>query len=218
MKKISKLYSFILLWNACSGFVVKHPSPRVSFSLSGFIAADSKDEILPPLDALTKKDNAIVLYGSIESSTAKANEIKHFSKVSEISSSDNKVKSVLAVGKGKEIYQDPGMSTEKYIVLAPLQAAEQAIQNLESNSSKHKNYCITFSGGDDLMVHEVLEAAEMINSKLSKNKVKFASLCSPDFESDTCEIAIVGSEKDDESFVFTNNGKWFTLNEEDYLP
>lgn len=197
---------------------MNHSNSRVSFSLSGFIAADSKDDILPPLDALTKKDNAIVIYGSIESSTAKANEIKHFSKVSEISSSDDKIKSVLAVGKGKEIYQDPGMSTEKYIVLAPLQAAEQAIQNMGSISSKHQNYCITFSGGDDLMVHEVLEAAEMINSKLSKTKVKFASLCSPDFELDTCEIAIVGSEKDYESFIFTNNGKWFSLNEVDYLP
>jgi hypothetical protein len=161
------------------------------------------------LDALTKTDNVIVIYGSIESSTAKANEIKHFSKVTEIPSTNDESKSVLAVGKGKEIYQDPGMSTDKYIVLAPLEAAEQALQKLDSDASKQQNYYITFTGGEDLMVHEVLEAAEMI---------KFASLCSPDFEPDTCEIAIVVNEKDDDSFVFTNNGKWFTLKEDDFMP
>lgn len=218
MKILSKLCSFILLWNACSGFVVKHPNQRTSLSLSGYIAADSKDEILSPLDALTKTDNVIVIYGSIESSTAKANEIKHFSKVTEIPSTSDESKSVLAVGKGKEIYQDPGMSTEKYIVLAPLEAAEQVLQKLDSDASKQQNYYITFTGGEDLMVHEVLEAAEMINSKLSKGNVKFASLCSPDFEPDTCEIAIVVNEKDDDSFVFTNNGKWFTLKEDDFMP
>lgn len=218
MKTLSKLYTFILLWNVCIGFVVKHSTPRTPFSLSGFIAADSKDEILPPLEALTKKDNSIMIYGSIVSSTAKANGIKHFSKVSEISISDDTSKSVIAVGKGKEIYQDPGMSTEKYIVLAPLEAADQVLKNLDSSTHKHNNYYITFTGGEDLMVNEVLEAAEIINSKLSKENVKFASLCSPDFEADVCEIAIVVHEKDDDSFIFTNDGKWFTLKEDDFLP
>lgn len=228
MKFIPLLSSVVLLANLCKAFVIRgSPSRLAASSLSGYIAADSTDEVLPPLEALTLKENPIMIYGSASSSGLSANGIKHYSKLTQVTDATMEDGSLVAVGRGKEVYQDPGMSTEKYIVLAPLEAAQEVMKDLQSkkvNIGKASKWIVTFTGGEDLMVNEVLEAVQMIQEGLSRKgeepKMEFSSVSSNQFPVDICEIAVfVSSEKNgkDIPYIYTNNNQWYTLSEQDYI-
>lgn len=192
---------------------------RPPTKLSGYIEADSVDEELDPkLGGLgLANDNAIMISGDVDKKgMAIAKDMKHFKQVikTDVSKIGGKV---LCKGEGAELYQDPGMSTDKIITLAPISAVEKALQSVDS-ADKNGNIFVTFSGGGDLMVHEVLEGVQnMVEGLALKSKVSFRSLCSPSFPLEKCGVAVVSLDDKSDGNIYFNEGEWYTLSEDDFV-
>lgn len=193
--------------------------------LYAFIEADSVDEELDPKGGGIglAMDNAILISGSVDrKGVAVARELEHYSKVIPLDDSKMQDIKVLCKGEGIEIYKDPGDTTTKSITLAPISAVENALMDalqigLESNEKMYVN----FAGGDDLMLHEVLDGVQQMVEGLkvsSGGDVQFRSLCEPSFPLEKCGVAamIVG-KKWSNGQVFYNEGKWYTVSEDDLV-
>lgn len=84
---------------------------------------------------------------------------------------------IVAVGNGRELYQDPGDSTENIIELAPLQAAEDLLRTVstgfdQSNNNNNEDgieYVVNVVGGDDLQILELLNALALLRQGLIGN-------------------------------------------------
>lgn len=193
--------------------------------LYGYIEADSVDEELDPKAGGIglAMDNAIIISGSVDGKgVAVARQIQHYSKVIPLDDSNMQDIKVLCKGEGIEIYKDPGEATIKSITLAPISAVENALMDavqvgLESNEKMFVN----FSGGDDLMLHEVLDGVQQMVEGLkvaSGGDVEFRSLCEPSFPMEKCGVAamVVGKTWSNGQ-VFFNEGKWYTVSEDDMV-
>lgn len=193
--------------------------------LYGFIEADSVDEELDPKAGGIglAMDNSIIISGSVDSKgVAVARGIQHYSKVLPLAESSMQDIKVLCKGDGVEIYKDPGETTIKSITLAPISAVENALMDalqvgLESNQKMYVN----FAGGDDLMLHEVLDGVQQMVEGLkvaSGGNVQFRSLCEPSFPMEKCGVAamIVGKTSSD-GHIYFNEGKWYTVSEDDLV-
>lgn len=136
---------------------------------------------------------------------------------------------IVCTGRGEELHMDPGTTTEKTIVLGPLDAAEDALKGVTAASDADE-VVINVLGGDDLQFLEVKDALEMLVPKLDcgKANVRFNSLCHSSFPlgsvtitavalpEDTSSNGLSGAEKavaDGE--VYFRDSKWWTVNEED---
>jgi hypothetical protein len=209
---------FALALNAISAFAPLSIS-RAPTQRNAYIEADDNEDGLDPKGSGLglALDNGISISGSVDSKgTPIAKGMKHYSKVikSDISSLGAKV---LCKGEGLEIYQDPGLSTEKSITLAPHNAVKDALSAIESQDKDGKIF-INFTGGDDLMVHEVLEGVQMMVEGLSlSTNVEFKTLCEPTFPMDKCGVAAVSVSDDSNGQIYFNGGEWYTLAEEDVV-
>ena len=220
-----------------------------------FIEADSVDDIPEPNPRGVGRamENAIILSGNVDSKgVAFAQDIEHYRKVipwngdvGDSSSSSSSISGtkeethnpkrgmkVLCKGEGVEIYKDPGETTVKSITLAPISAVENALKSsvlqVDRMESGEK-MLITFSGGDDLMVHEVLEGVQNLVQELketssssssswsSDGKVQFRSLCEPSFPMEKCGVAAMIVGNDSDGHVYYNEGKWYTVSQEDLV-
>ena len=191
--------------------------------LFAYIAADSADE-----DFDTKQggvglaeDNAILMIGKVDrKGVATATDLKLYTTVSSL---DDITKvdgvSIICQGNGVEVYQDPGQDTEKNIILSPLDAVSNALSNVNEGaiSKESKKICINFTGGDDLMVHEVLEAVQNLVSGLDlsmENSIEFKSLCDGSFPPEKCSVvalSVAGGSAEGSENVYWHEGKWWTL-------
>lgn len=206
---------FALFLNSVNAFV-----PLASFrptQLNAYIESDSVDEGFEGGGLELAVDNAILISGSVDKKgKAIAKEMKHYTKVSK-SDIGNFGCKVICKGDGQEIYKDPGLSSEKIIALAPFTAVENALNAIESED-KSGAISINFTGGDDLMVHEVLGSVEKIVSGLGlSSKVEFRSLCEPSFPMEKCGVAVVSFDGDSEGHIYYNDGAWYTLSEDDTI-
>jgi hypothetical protein len=138
---------------------------------------------------------------------------------------------ILGTGSGTEQYTDPGQGTLKEVKLGPMEAIKDALAGVASAIESDK-LVMNFLGGDDLMMMEVLEAANQMVLQLdakTKAEISFNSLCHSSIPSGTCTVALVsvgdqvvegktlfGEEKSiARGEVYFRNGKWWTVAESD---
>lgn len=134
---------------------------------------------------------------------------------------------VICTGKGVELYKDPGDSLEAVVKLAPLEAMKDAVSGAAS-AIECDSLVFNFLGGDDLMMGEVLDAAnEMVVMMdiATKAKISFNSLCHDSIPAGTCTVTVVslgsgeyeGSDGVEKAIasgeVYLRDGAWWTVQE-----
>ena len=175
---------------------------------------DVEEEIVIEESAIDLTLNtANVMIGTVEAGNAVPNDFRRFNDVSPLSNLDGV--SILCKGEGTENYVDPGESTEKIVTLAPLEAASQAIKSIQKAPANVKKTYINVAGGDDLMIHEVMDAIKLLTSELEESTYEFRSLCHSNFPLGECGIAVIATTDDSSGEVYLNGGKWWTLLEKD---
>lgn len=136
---------------------------------------------------------------------------------------------VLCTGQGEELYKDPGETLEKTILLAPMEAAKEAISTAAA-SIESNNLVFNFLGGNDLVMGEVMDAANHLVVSMdinTKSKISFNSLCHSSIPDGTCTVTVVavGSNEYDKTSlsgaeravaageIYSRDGSWFTVQE-----
>ena len=142
---------------------------------------------------------------------------------------DNVGSAVLASGQGVELYKDPGQTTEKVILYAPVEAAKDAF-SAAASAIESEELVFNFLGGDDLIMQEVMDAASelVINMDIAtKAKISYNSLCHKSIPLGTCTVTVVsvgsGETGDfkgvDKSIasgeVYLRDGAYYTVDEAD---
>jgi len=179
------------------------------------IESDQAEEELVIDDSIVSLtlNTASVMSGTVEGGVPVPNNFKRFNEISPLSNPEGVA--ILCKGEGTENYVDPGESTERIVTLAPLEAASQALGTVEAAPSNVKKTFVNVAGGDDLMVHEVLDAVKLLTSELEGSSFEFRSLCHDSFPLMKCGIAVVAATDDSNGEVYWNGGKWWTLLEKD---
>jgi hypothetical protein len=116
---------------------------------------------------------------------------------------------IIATGRGKELYKDPGETTEKIIIYGPLDAVRDAL-SAAGAASDCARIVINFAGGDDLQVLEVLEAAEKLVLGLdavTKAIITFNSMSHGSLPLSQTTITIVGLGEENTSGGLTGAQK-----------
>eukprot|EP00980_Cylindrotheca_fusiformis_P004035 scaffold880_cov132-Cylindrotheca_fusiformis.AAC.31 len=134
---------------------------------------------------------------------------------------------VVCTGQGVELYKDPGDTLDIVVKLAPLEAIKDAVAG-SSFSVESDSLVFNFLGGDDLMMGEVLDAANELVVKMdipTKAKISFNSLCHDSIPAGTCTVTVVslgngqldGSEGVEAAVasgeVYLRDGVWWTVQE-----
>lgn len=189
---------------------------RSTSSLNGFIAADATTEEFDTKASGVDfaADNVISICGTVDKNgNAIAQEMKHYSKVSTLN--DTTGIKVICKGDGAEVYQDPGLSSTKSITLAPLEAVADALASVDAGVSTDERIVISFVGGDDLMVHEVLSGVQQLVQGLEvkdpKKNVEFRSLSDSTFPIDKCGVVVTAGD----SNVFYIGGQYYAVSDDD---
>jgi hypothetical protein len=103
---------------------------------------------------------------------------------------------IVATGSGKELYQDPGTSTEQIILYAPTEAVKGLLKSLDrawlSNIGK-TNLVINVCGGDDAQVLEVLSALTLLVQSMLDDDNAAQTVASVQFHSISHETFALGS-------------------------
>ena len=114
---------------------------------------------------------------------------------------------IIAAGRGAELYKDPGTATEQVILYAPIEAVKDSLIGAKS-AMQCTNLIINFCSGDDTQVLEVLSAIKRMVLDLdiaTKTKISFNSISHSSFPMGTSAVTIISvpetveSEKDNES-------------------
>jgi hypothetical protein len=215
-------------------------SYRQKTSVNAIIYADSLDETYD--DGLggvrLAKESAIVMSGTVKSSGPMFTDLKRYTETTLCDSSaipsimkDAGV-TLICSGTGAEVYQDPGEGTERIVILAPSDAANNALAS-RTKESLHtaKKIFINFIGGDDLMAHEVIDGVDRVVQGLdinSSSKVTFHSLCHTDFPLEKASVTVLALHSHTADTTSSSNmvesikrgelyfheGKWWTTLEE----
>lgn len=101
---------------------------------------------------------------------------------------------IISTGRGKELYKDPGESTESVITYSPLDAVRDAVSGAGA-ASDCARIVINFAGGNDLQVLEVLEAAEKLVLALdavTKSVITFNSISHGSLPMGQATVTVVG--------------------------
>jgi len=137
---------------------------------------------------------------------------------------------IICTGKGVELYKDPGETTIKEVNYAPTEAIKDSFMNAAS-AMESTNLIFNFLGGDDLMLGEVMEAANELVVMLdipTNTNISFNSLSHNTIPSGTCTITVVSKAENNDvsSFsgvekaiasgeVYARDGNWYTVDESD---
>jgi len=194
--------------------------------LQAMIEADiESDEVFvdPGLAPVQQaKESAAVMLGSVQTDEDQINpvaeDLKLYNKLTPLSGQDEVKGTVLCKGMGTEAYTDPGSSTQRLVTIAPKDAVKNALSAMDANPDGGK-LRITFAGGDDLMIHEVLQGVEMMTSGLnlgSGTSVEFRSLCHKSFPLEKCGVAAVNVKADTDEGAYFHDGQWWTCAEDDF--
>lgn len=192
--------------------------------LYGYIAADAEEEVVDMKQGGVglAQDNAILMLGKVDKKGAAiATDLKRYTELSTLDGSqlEKNGVSVVCKGEGLEQYKDPGQSTETNIILAPFEAVSKALDAVDEsvNSNDSKKISINFTGGDDMIVNEVLISVQTLVESLDlSNSIEFRSLCYGKFPADKCSVAVLsfagGSDSTED--VYWHEGQWWTLSED----
>ena len=109
--------------------------------------------------------------------------------------------SILAAGRGTELYKDPGSTTEQIILHAPTEAVRDALIGAKS-AMQSSTIVINFCGGEDAQVLEVLPAIKKMVLDLdvaTKAKISFNSISHSTFPLGSSAVTVVSLPQSDES-------------------
>mmetsp|Transcript_9235 Transcript_9235/g.14782 ORF Transcript_9235/g.14782 Transcript_9235/m.14782 type:complete len:250 (+) Transcript_9235:208-957(+) len=135
--------------------------------------------------------------------------------------------SIICTGQGVELYKDPGETVEKVVFYSPMEAIKDAFAGA-APAIECKELVFNFLGGDDLMLGEVLNAANELVIMLDINtraKISFNSLCFKSVPEGTCAVTVVSVGDDQEEGltgaeksisageVYARDGQWWTVDE-----
>lgn len=222
--------------SSLSRLAVTTPSPNTNSlqsrqspsQLFGYIAADATEEEFDAKQGGVglAQDNAIVIIGKVDKKgNAIATDMKRYTKLTESSDGGSGSGiSVVCKGSGTELYQNPGLGTDKVITLAPFEAVSEAIMSgtaaADGATDGATKISIHFAGGDDLLVHEVLESTRSLVSSLeltSKcNSIEFRSMCHASFPVDKCSVVVLAIKGGSDAMenVYWHEGQWWALLED----
>lgn len=183
-----------------------------------------KDGAIPGGVSLAK-ESALKIIGSIEHKPGKAESFPEtllryntLSTVGEVDVQDvlNKVGStVICMGQGIELYKDPGETVTEEVYYAPMEAIKDAFTNAAS-AMESTNLIFNFLGGDELMLGEVIEAANELVVMLdipTKATISFNSLSHKTIPSTACTITVVSVPENNDVSSFSGVGKAVALGE-----
>ena len=101
---------------------------------------------------------------------------------------------IVCIGKGTELYKDPGETIVAEVILAPMDAAKDAL-NAAGSLKDATKVVFNFLGGDDLQLIEVMDAMDfMIKEALdinTKAKIYFNSLSHSSFPNERATLTLV---------------------------
>lgn len=165
------------------------------------------------------QESVVIVSGSIQKDDSiVAKDLKRYSKLMSLPESDISEVNVLCKGTGTELYKDPGSSPQKSVTLAPTDAVRDALSSLEIANKIDQKVYINFAGGDDLMMHEVLEGVDIMLSGLNLEpnvSVEFRSLCHESFPLEKCSVVVVAIDNDKTGDVYWHEGQWWTVSDID---
>jgi len=216
------------------GFSVS-PTPMIN---SGYGAKSTVTELKALIEAVLETDEVFedpglarvqqakeyiaILQGSVQTNESEINPVaeglKLYTKLVPLSDQNEVKGTVLCKGMGTEVYTDPGSSTQRLVTLATTDAVKDALSAMDASPSSGK-LLITFAGGDDLMIHEVLQGVEMMTSGLnlgSDTTIEFRSLCHQSFPLEKCGVAALDVNEDHGEGVYWHDGQWWSVSEEDF--
>jgi len=124
------------------------------------------------------------------------------------------------LGVGTEDYTDPGSSTQRLVTLTIKDVVANALSAMDASPSSGK-LCITFAGGDDLMIRKVLQGVEMMTSRLnlgSGTLIEFRSLCHQSLSMEKCGVATMDVTGDVGEGAYWHDGQWWTVSEDYFTP
>jgi hypothetical protein len=104
---------------------------------------------------------------------------------------------ILCTGSGKELYKDPGTTTDAVIILASNDAVKNALNNAKSAMAS-TSLVINFAGSTDSQVLEVLESIRKLILSLdipTKTKITFNSIGSSDILPLTSSVTVVSFDE-----------------------
>lgn len=146
------------------------------------------------------EESVIKITGSIKHKPGKAEpEVKdllRYTELSLVSEADLPKDNfkIIATGRGKELYKNPGESTESVIIYAPSDAVRDALFGAGA-ASDCARIVVNFAGGDDLQVLEVLEAVEKLVLGLdavTKSVITFNSISHNSLPMGQATVTVVG--------------------------
>lgn len=100
---------------------------------------------------------------------------------------------IIAAGRGNELYKDPGTTTEQVILYAPIEAVKDSLVGAKS-AMQCSNLIFNFCSGDDAQVLEVLSAIKKMVLDLdiaTKTKISFNSISHMTFPLGTTAVTVI---------------------------
>jgi phage gp36-like protein len=237
----------LLLSFAClsSGFVPTRKSPSFVGPLySSVMSSVIKGEELgrEPFDegqggVRLAEESAIKISGTVKHGPGKAepdlSDLVRYNKITQVdeASAQSALKDagarIASTGRGTELYKDPGETIVGEVILAPMDAAKDAL-NAAGSLKDATKVVFNFLGGDDLQLLEVLDAMDfMIKDALdinTKAKIYFNSLSHNSFPTESVTLTVVAMDSQVEGAptkgvgsgeVYFHDGKWWTVDEND---
>lgn len=237
MKQIRHLLPLFSLFVATTAFMAPQVVRTSNTALHSFvIRAEDDDFSLDPNSGGIglAKESVIKITGEVIHKPGAANpkpsELLRYTKLHELSESQVSIQSIVCTGRGKELFKDPGETTNKEVTYAPLDAVRDAM-NAAGTTQEAEKLVINFAGGDDLQIMEVMNAIEQLVLNLdvkTSTKISFNSICHKTFPLELAYLTVValGNSDGEESLagaekalangeVYFHDGKYYTLAEED---
>jgi hypothetical protein len=100
---------------------------------------------------------------------------------------------IIAAGRGTELYKDPGTTTDQVILYAPIEAVKDSLIGAKP-AIQCTNLIINFCSGDDAQVLEVLSAIKKMVLDLdiaTKTKISFNSISHSTFPMGTSAVTVI---------------------------
>lgn len=134
---------------------------------------------------------------------------------------------IVCTGRGTELYKDPGETIVGEVILAPMDAAKDAL-NAAGSLKDATKVVFNFLGGNDLQLMEVMDAMDfMIKDALdinTKAKIYFNSLSHNSFPNESVTLTLVAVDGESEGApvkgirageLYVHDGKWWTVTDDD---
>mmetsp|Transcript_100532 Transcript_100532/g.290396 ORF Transcript_100532/g.290396 Transcript_100532/m.290396 type:complete len:245 (+) Transcript_100532:115-849(+) len=219
-----------------SAFVPRNPARSASELYEVIKAEDIENVQVDPGSGGVRlaQESAIKITGEVRhkpgSAEARAMDLTRYTKLTAVD--EPTVKNVLgkvggkiiAVGQGKELYEDPGDRLEAAIKLAPVEAIKDAFESA-SSAIEEETIVLNFLGGKELVLGEVLDAASefvVMMDIATKAKVYVNSMSHDSVPRDSCTLSVVAVREKDDGFsgaeesiasgeVYTLDGSLYTV-------